>query len=469
VGHPLCYWGLTYSYGPFLNKPGVTPNELAYAHEAAVVANQALNSTAWDLSEAAENLIRSSLVRFPNCDKYTLDDAQNYAAFLKGVAGDDIDMLTMYAEAEMDVLSLRGGGYYTLNGEMNPGEPRDEASRAMEALEKVIEGADDRGPHPQALHLYIHVTEPLAPGDGAAKGENSASILSHLNITDSGHLLHMPGHLFMRVGRYDDVVQSNVLAHKADDLYENNGMIPYGPAHNTYFLVAAAALDGQSSVAIEYSKIIRDVYLHNPDMKDSPGVEEGWNTLLTMYLRFGLWKEVLNDVDWRVPAVFGLGTDNNYGDYLGRYCRGHAHFQLGDTESAQKELEAMEGMTLDDKFEARAKVALLSLKARLVGGEDGLELLKEATEEQNGWEYNSPPHFIQPMNQCLSAYLLNIGREDDAAGAASMDLAEFPNNGWGLYAMYLATGEEEWKYKANEAWERSDNVLESPCLLWGES
>ena len=176
--------------------------------------------------------------------------------------------------------------------------------------------------------------------------------------------------------------------------------------------VAAAALDGQSKWSVEYSGIIRDIF-RGGDRDDSPGVEDGWNTLLTIYLRFGMWEEVVKDEYWRVPNEFGL-KEGNYGDFLGAYCRGHAYWQLGEADKAEEMLAEMMDMTLDDKFVARGKVASLSLRARLAGGEEGLGLLQEAADEQNSWEYNSPPHFIQPVNQCVGAYLLGLGRMEEA-------------------------------------------------------
>jgi hypothetical protein len=267
----------------------------------------------WDLSQAATELIKSSLVRFPTGDVEEADQVQNavdYAAYLGSNHNFDMDLLSMYAEAEMDVMAVRGQGYYTLNGEVNPGEPREEAVRAMDALETVMSSSGASSQQPLALHMYIHITEPLTPGEGAAKGEASADSLASLNVTGSGHLLHMPGHLFMRVGRYADVALSNTLAHEADDLYEGKGMLPYGPAHNSYMGVAAAALDGQSVWSIKYSEIMRDIY-RGGDEDDSPGVEDGWNTLLMVYLRFGMWEEVVKDKYWRVPKEFGLEEGNN--------------------------------------------------------------------------------------------------------------------------------------------------------------
>ena len=178
---------------------------MAYAHEFAVKANEAMEGGGWDLSIVAQDLIKSSLKRFPEGDFDEADQVQNavdFAAYLGANHNGDLDLLTHYAEAEMDVMAIRGEGYYTLNGEVNPGEPREEAVRAMDALERVMgagKGAAD--PQPLALHLYIHITEPLSPGAGASKGEQSADALAAMNVTDSGHLLHMPGHLFMRTGR----------------------------------------------------------------------------------------------------------------------------------------------------------------------------------------------------------------------------------------------------------------------------
>ena len=280
----MCAWGLSYAYGPFLNKPNCEEEDLAAAYYYSNLAVKLLDN---DLSYTEEEtaLVLSSAVRFPT-DDIKANQTEAYRAFrdyMREVMENfpnDVDLATFYAESEMDLSSSAGLDYYVDSKEMTHGAASQSSQDAMNALEFVMSKVDQ----PLALHLYIHITEPLSPGADAAKGELSADKLAKLNYTGSGHMEHMPGHLFLRVGRYSDVVKNNILATNADDLYDANKHVPYGPAHNVYFLAVAAALDGQASVALEFGKKMRDIYLSG-HLDDGPGDEEGWNSYLMFLLR----------------------------------------------------------------------------------------------------------------------------------------------------------------------------------------
>ena len=113
------------------------------------------------------------------------------------------------------------------------------SARAYAILHPIVYGSDVSRLHPLALHLWVHLTEPAQPGrggPGAGEGERAADLLSALDIAESGHLEHMPGHLYLRIGRFADAVVANERAHAADALYLKTGLSPYGPCHNLYFV-----------------------------------------------------------------------------------------------------------------------------------------------------------------------------------------------------------------------------------------
>jgi len=469
----MCAWGLSYSYGPFLNKPNCEERDLAAANYYSNLAMKLLDDT---YTEEEIALVTSSAVRFPT-DDINANQTEAYGAyrdFMRDVHEkfpEDVDLATFYAESEMDFSSSAGLDYYVDSKEMTHGAASQSTKDAMEALEFVMSVVDQ----PLALHLYIHITEPLSPGADASKGELSADKLAKLNYTGSGHMEHMPGHLFLRVGRYNDVVKNNILATNADDLYDASKHIPYGPAHNVYFLAVAAALDGQLPVALEFGEKMRDIYLTG-HFDDGPGDEEGWNAYLMFLLRFGKWAEVLSDefaVD--IPEMFEL-PDVNYAVLLGNFARGVAHFKLGDVDDALSCLEEVNTLMasgdLASKYLARSKVASYTLSALVY---DDAEFWRLAADEQNSWGYNSPPHWALSSNSCYGSALLSGGDPASALEAFDTDLAEYPINPWGLFGRYQAMlaqpdvfGKEELaeaRDQATEAWERSEEPLVTPCWL----
>ena len=174
-------------------------------------------------------LIQSMALRFPS-DQNQSAGWIAYANFLTDslAVWSDADMLTFLAEA---LMVLTPAAYFENETMRGPGALKPTAGEAMHHLEEALK----RNPtHPLALHLYIHITEPgtpgfHGPGIHAGRGDAAATTLAALNLTGSGHLEHMPGHLFLRVGKYAQAVESNKMAHLADDLYVTNSMSPYGP------------------------------------------------------------------------------------------------------------------------------------------------------------------------------------------------------------------------------------------------
>ena len=469
----LCAWGLTYAYGPFLNKPNCGEEDLQLANYYAKQAVELLDDT-YTAEEVA--LISSAPVRFPTDDiNFNQTEAyeayRNYMADVHDKFPNDVDLATFYAESEMTLSSSAGLDFYVDSKEMTHSDPTQSSIDAMKALEFVMSKVDQ----PLALHLYIHITEPLSPGSDAAKGELSADKLARLNYTGSGHMEHMPGHLYLRVGRYNDVIKNNVLATNADDLYDANKHIAYGPAHNVYFLAVAAALDGQLPVALEYSEKMRDIYLSG-HYDDGPGDEEGWNAYLIFLLRFGKFDEILNDAyAIAIPEIFEL-PDVNYAILLGHFARGVSFYKQGSVDDAQKCLEQVNTLMASDelalKYLARSKVASYTLSALVY---DDVEYWRLAADEQNSWGYNSPPHWALSSNTCYGSKLLSTNNPVSALAAFETDLAEYPINPWALYGRYQAmnalpdtfSAEEisEALNNANKAWERSEESLMTPCWL----
>jgi hypothetical protein len=404
----MCQWGRAYAAGPFLNKPFSSDEELQLAQAAVTQARKLADASA-TITDAEMNLISAFELRFPSGSNDQTAGALDYRDYLRTLItassySSDADLLSMYGEAEMNAMRSQGLDYYEDSLQLGHGAPREGSVNCMKALETAMDLTQYT--HPLALHFYIHITEPLTPmsslsdaplnDDDARKGEAAGAALAALNFTGFGHFEHMPSHLFLRVGRYADVVSSNVLAHTADDIYDIYDRMPYGPAHNTYFLVVGAALDGQSAVAVEYAQIVRKLYMNDVD-DGSPGEEAGWNVLMQIYVRFGMWQEVLNDTIWD-------NGKENYATFVGCYCRAVAFFKLDDAESGQKEYDRLmnivnKGYIDDSLYGTRVAVATHTLAALF---NDSIEDMVAAADEQNGWGYNSPPLWSQLLTSSMA-------------------------------------------------------------------
>ena len=282
-------------------------------------------------------------------------------------------------------------------------------------------------------------------GPGAGVGERAADLLSALNISESGHLEHMPGHLYLRIGRFADAVVANERAHAADALYSRSGLSPYGPCHNLYFGVYAASMAGMRSKAYKMSSEMREIYRSDPNHGDAPATEMGWNAPLTARVRFGDWEEILADND-TVPSP----GSRPYAVLLRHYSTGIARLHRGSKSAAIAELDALRALVprVSASFASLARVANLTLTAAValsssssssaVKALRAVSLLREAADEQMSWHYNEPPSWHIPMTQCLGLAQLKASLFDDAVSTFETDLSIYPENAYGLTGLKLA-------------------------------
>eukprot|EP00968_Pinguiococcus_pyrenoidosus_P018923 scaffold1959_cov243-Pinguiococcus_pyrenoidosus.AAC.9 len=333
-------WALAYALGPFANYPVLEPAEVQRAHDAAQAAVAALRPE--EAGTRASFLANAIAARYPADPEG--DQAQGAADYVEAMkaaydAVKDPDVAAVYAEA---LMMIHPGKYY-----LGDGSQRQEAVEAEAILEHWVkgEGLD----HPMLHHLYIHVTEEGAPGDkdGAGRGEHSADRLAAGIYGDFNHLNHMPGHTFIRMGRYKDAVDTNLAAYEAYSAEIEKGVVPYGPAHDAYLLIVAAATDGQYQRCIDHSLKLKGIYTADPDlsMTDYPDQNVGYNTLLTCYVRFAQkdgFRQVLeveDAFDPPAPSEFGPHDDPEltYSDVLAHYARALSFVGLGKLEDARTE------------------------------------------------------------------------------------------------------------------------------------
>jgi tetratricopeptide (TPR) repeat protein len=442
----MCFWGEALATGPNINVTAKGKAIMsADEQKAAWAAIEKARELAASKPEIERDLIDALGERYaptPVQDRDLLDRAYAEAlgALVQKYSQDD-DIAAMYGEAWMNTMPWN----YWSDAET----PRPEIVPVIAALEKTIA----RSPkHPLALHLYLHAME---ASTDAKKAEAAADTLYKL-VPGSGHLVHMPAHIFWRVGRYNDAAQANIEAAKVDEDYikqcNAQGFYPamYYP-HNIHFLWSAASMQGQSKVALEAARKLADnVSLEQIDQ--FPTIEFFKTVPLLSLVQFGHWDEILAQPQPR--------DDLGYSNAIWRYARGVALANKGDVKGAKAELAAFTPLTSNPKVMALdgndyPASALLQIANDLLQGEIALAAndirtavakFTAAVASQDELPYTEPPFWYYPTRQSLGAVLLKAGRPGEAQTVYEKDLEQYPHNGWstfGLIEALEAQGETE--------------------------
>ncbi len=467
----MCFWGEALATGPNIN---VTANGKAVMTDDEQVAAYAALQKALELApnttETEQDLIQALEPRYaaePVADRSELDRA--YATALGDLVAkypEDDDIAAMYAEAWMNTMPWD----YWSDGET----PRPDAVGAINALEDILARSPN---HPLALHLYIHALEASSdPGRAEAAADRLANL-----VPGSGHLVHMPAHIYWRVGRYNDSVEANIRAAKVDEDYiaacNAQGFYPalYYP-HNIHFLWASASMQGQSAVAIEAGeKVAENVRLEMID--EFPTVEFFHTIPLLTLVQFARWDDVLARPQPRSDLAFS--------NAIWRYARGIARTRTGDIDGAREEQAALAPLLANEKVlyldgaDYPASV-LLGIADNLLEGEIALAQgdaeaailqFQTAVEAQDQLPYMEPPFWYYPTRQTLGHALMQVGRASEAEAVYRQDLIDYPHNGWslkGLINALEAQGEDaeaaELRMHFDEAWSLADVTIESSRL-----
>lgn len=447
----MCYWGEALALGPNIN---VTSNGKAIMspedRRTAYAAIQRAVSLKAGASQAEQDYIDAMAVRY-NGDADTprepLDLA--YADAMRALHEkypEDDDAAALFAESLMNTMPW---DYW-----LDPENPKPNTVEVIDALEGILA----RNPrHPMALHLYIHAVEASSqPG----RAEPHADTLANL-VPGAGHLVHMPAHIYWRVGRYEDAAQANVRAAAVDEAYiaacNAQGFYPalYYP-HNIHFLWAASSMMGQGAVALDAARrVSANVALEM--IEAYPAVEFFHTIPLLALVQFARWDEVLAE-----PQP---GRELDFSNAIWHYARATAQVGLGDLQAAHAEQSALQGLMGTDKImtidanDYPASV-LLTIADELVSGEialaedradDAIAHFTTAVETQDTLPYMEPPFWYYPTRQSLGAALLKAGRAADAEAVYRRDLVDYPHNGWSLFGLVQALEAQGKNEEAAEA------------------
>jgi tetratricopeptide (TPR) repeat protein len=450
----ICWWGVALSYGPNINK-AMEESDVAPAWEAT---NEALarREGAGPLEQA---LIDAIATRYSEGgeDREGLDAV--YAGSMGGVAAaypDNPHVLALYAESLMD---LYPWSYWN-----DDGSPKEHTGTLVSAIEKAIELDPE---HPGALHLYIHAMEQYTPHKAVA----AADALGPL-VPVAGHLVHMPSHIYLRVGRYHDAVLANTQAALADEDYisqcDAQGFYPAGYyPHNIHFLWYSAMMEGQKGLAVASARRLHEKI--DLDMARSFGSIQRYLAVRgATYIRFGMWDEALAEPE--APEGMPMAA------FMRDYARGVALAATGQVAQARTTLAGMEALretgalaaVMDrqgDIADLLSEIAVQLVEAEIARAEQDDEgeigHLQAAIAAQDALPYTEPPFWHFPVRQALGSAYLRMGQPGPARTAFEQDLQKFPNNGWSLYGLreaQIALGEEggDLDQAIAQAWQYAD-------------
>jgi tetratricopeptide (TPR) repeat protein len=460
----MAWYGIALANGPHINFPLMLPEQSAGAWQALERAKQesaAATATEKDLIDA----LGARYAKEPPADRAALDTA--YADRMREVwkrHREDADVGALFAESMMD---LRPWNQWSPEGKAQPG-----TLEVLATLESVMKLEPD---HPLALHLYIHATE-ASPNPGRA--DAAANRLRDLQ-PGLGHLVHMPSHTDVRRGRWRESATANAKAVRADQRYHalspNQRFYGLYMAHNHHMLAFSAMMIGRRQQALEAIDTMASAI--PPEWAtQNAAIADGYLAMpLEVRVRFGMWDEVLAAPEPDPMFPFARA--------MRHYGRGVALNAKGDTAAARAEqtqfAKARAAVPADARFGNNAAPDLLAVADRVLEGEisyregkrdAAFAALEQAVRNEQKLQYDEPPSWILPSRHTLGAALLDSGRAREAERVFRADLAQLPNNGWGLYGlakslrMQKKTGAAA-KADAEfaKAWDGADYDIASPC------
>jgi len=462
----MTYWGQAYALGPNINDPQ-PDDERKLKYFEAVQKAKKLVSTATPKEQA---LIEALTFRYS--DDLTKDIAELNMAYMKAMAKvaekypQDPDVLTLFAASVMNTVPWN---YWDADGNPSPN-----IKEAKTALERAININPD---HPGAHHYYIHMVELPMPDLAVASADKLGTLM-----TAAGHIVHMPSHIYIRVGRYKDAVEANHKAIAADEDYISQcyaqGMYPLGYyPHNIHFLWSAASLLGDSKTAIDAAKKTAEK-VPTGELIDLPFLQNFASTPMLAYLRFGKWNEILT-----IPSP---RDEIKHLKLIWHYARGIAFLRKNNLKDAQEELDAIAEMIKDPEleklfaagFDTTSTIAKLAYE--VVAGEvaaakgnfpKAIAHLKNAVSFEDKLTYTEPAAWHISTRHNLGAVLLKAKKYKEAEKVYKDDLDIIRQNGWslmGLYQSYTAQGKTEEantiKQEFDKAWQYSDIEINTSVL-----
>src|SRR3954452_24954598 len=426
----MCFWGEAYVLGPNINVPMETS-----ANAPALAALERAQALAAHASSKEQALIAALAKRYstdPQADRAALDKA--WADALGDIAKrfpEDIEIAVLHAEAMMDT---QPWDYWADGGRQAKGR----ANEIVAELERAMAKNPD---HPGAIHLYIHTVEASNRPERAEAGADRLAAL----MPGAGHIVHMPSHIYYRVGRYRDALAANKAAVATDEAYidahKPSGPYPlaYYP-HNLHFLVAAAHAAGDGKTALDAAAKLRKVV--SAEMANAiPMVQPD--------MAAPYWATAMFSTPEAVLALTVPDNAPTYVKAMWRYARGITLVSQGRPDDVVNEIAAIQALEGEDDLAKAAsagipgpdvlQIAREVLTGRIAQAKGDLPAAIAAFERaavlQEGLAYMEPPYWYYPVRQSLGAALLAAGRVTEAEVAFRAALHRAPNNSWALFGL----------------------------------
>ncbi len=474
--HPMPYWGIAHAAGPNPNsRYAQMPDDPQGAGLAAIEA--ALDRI--DRATPMEASLINALFVFYDA-KSIPDPRERDRAYLAEMRRlnkqypDDPDIAALYAGSFM---SIRRWDYWNKNG-----EAKGETLAVATALEHVITTGD---PHPGVYHLHIHLIEASLEPERAMVSADALEA----TLPIGGHVVHMPAHIFVRVGDYQRAIDNNLRSlavdkefaqHWGDLPLPNIGTYPLShkihAGHALDFVRYAATMQGSSELAIRSAKQMAEaISQHGTPMgRMQKRVAAPWVTLKI----FGRWDELL--------AIRSLKHSTPYLDGILSYVKGTAHIAKGSLDRANQELSNIQRIAQSpdvsvNRAGATATAELLALAAHALDGEiklaegdlaGAIAAFEKGVALEDTNNYTEPPDWPQSMRLYLGHALLVAGRFEEAEAVFRKDLRWHQNNGWSLYGLLKALEAQDKKNEAkviqkqwSSVWSHADVQLTSPVIL----
>jgi tetratricopeptide (TPR) repeat protein len=466
-GCAMAHWAIALAAGPHINLPMVPPPMAELAWKELTLARQ----NAEGASPLERELIDALGKRYANPqpeDRAPLDVA--YADAMREVwkrHPDDQDVGAWFAESMMD---LRPWNQWTLDGQANPGT--DEVLATLDAVLKLNIN------HPFANHLYIHAVE-ASPHPERADAAAARLLTLQPNLA---HNVHMPSHIDIRRGRWQQSIETNTKAIEADAKHRAiagppQGLLIFYAAHNQHMLSFSAMMTGQSALSIQH---IREMETGVPEdfIKQFALMAEGLRAMPDEVLvRFGKWDEILAEPD----------SAKDYTPFTNAFhhaARAIAFAAKGDPKSARAEQRLyLDGIT---KIPAEATMGqnhvkdVCAVATPMLEGEilvregktdEGIARLRDAIKLEDTLHYIEPPDWMIPVRHSLGAVLMKAGKFADAEQLYREDLKRLPENGWSLYGLAESLRRQgrvdeaaTFDARFQKIWANADLKIHSSCL-----
>ena len=450
----MCFWGEALAFGSNINAP-FDPSRGIAGHMAARHAVEKIEGA----TESEIALVNAIAARYvAQSDGSMIEAAEAYADAMDDVARahpSDKFILSLAAEANMNT---QPWDYWDAGAR----SPKGRTERTVELLETALEIDPDFAP---SIHLYIHATEASVD---PFRAEQYADRL-HAQSLGVGHLVHMPSHIYLRLGHWKKSHEANLAAIAADEEYisgsENADFYAqvYYP-HNVHFVVSNAQLGGDGETALTVSEKLDEIAQVDPQ-GPAPFPEHVAAAPLFARLQFS--------EDAMVLATPEPAAPHAYTRTAWHYARGAVFARQGDLERAEAELSALAALPDEadvDLYTAYGlpilgvmDVARLTLEGRIHAARGDLTTainrMDEAADLQEQLAYMEPTWWYYPTRQTLGGLLLLDGQTDRAEREFFRTLIKSPNNAYALFGLaetYKANGnarsEAHARYLFDEAW-----------------